>query len=140
MAMTEEVRKCVEILRYCEESGARCGGCPSGETNGIPNCHSQSHIADLIESLSAQLDQVTRERDAAKDINVPTQPKWISVKERLPEPFVSVLVHIPEEEPLPQVHEGYITPDGTWCSVLYVETYERVTHWMHLPEPPEGDE
>lgn len=45
--------------------GARCGGCPSGETNGIPNCHSQSHIADLIESLSAQLDQVTRERDAA---------------------------------------------------------------------------
>ena len=63
--MTEEVRKCVEILRYCEESGARCGGCPSGETNGIPNCHSQSHIADLIESLSAQLDQVTRERDAA---------------------------------------------------------------------------
>lgn len=63
--MTEEVRKCVEILRYCEESGARCGGCPSGETNGIPNCHSQSHIADLIESLSAQLEQVTRERDAA---------------------------------------------------------------------------
>lgn len=71
---------------------------------------------------------------------VDAMPKWISVKERLPEPFVSVLVHIPEEEPLPQVHEGYITPDGTWRSVLYVETYERVTHWMHLPEPPEGDE
>lgn len=63
--MTEEVRKCVEILRYCEESGGCCGGCPSGKTNGIPNCCSQSHIADLIESLSAQLDQVTRERDAA---------------------------------------------------------------------------
>ena len=63
--MTEEVRKCVEILRYCDESGGCCGGCPSGKTNGIPNCYSISHIADLIESLSAQLDQVTRERDAA---------------------------------------------------------------------------
>ena len=64
--MTEEVRKCVEVLRYCEESGACCGGCPSGKNEqGIPNCYSQSHIADLIESLSAQLDQVTRERDAA---------------------------------------------------------------------------
>ena len=68
------------------------------------------------------------------------QPKWISVKERLPEPFVSVLVHIPEEEPLPQVHEGYITPDGTWCSVLYVEAYDRVAHWMPMPEMPEEDE
>ena len=64
--MTEEVRKCVEVLRYCEESGACCGGCPSGKNEqGIPNCYSQSHIADLIESLSAQLEQVTREQDAA---------------------------------------------------------------------------
>ena len=65
--MTEEVRKCVEILRYCDESGGCCGGCPSGKTNGIPNCYSISHIANIIESLSAQLDQVTMERDAAME-------------------------------------------------------------------------
>lgn len=59
--MTEEVRKCVEILRYCDESGGCCGGCPSGKTNGIPNCYSISHIADLIESLSAQLDAAVRD-------------------------------------------------------------------------------
>lgn len=78
--MTEDVKLIVDTLRYCEESGARCGGCPSGhDEKGIPRCHSQSHIADLIESLSAQneellqkiehlkkqFEQVTRERDAA---------------------------------------------------------------------------
>ena len=59
--MTEEAKLIVETLHYCEESGARCGGCPSG----VLRCLSPSKIADLIESLSAQLDQVTRERDAA---------------------------------------------------------------------------
>lgn len=62
--MTEEAKLIVDTLRYCEESGARCGNCPSGhDERGIPNCHSQSVIADLIESLSAQLEQVEKERD-----------------------------------------------------------------------------
>ena len=60
-----DVKLTVDILRYCEESGARCGECPSGvNENGVPNCHSQAHIADLIESLAAELEQVKRERDA----------------------------------------------------------------------------
>lgn len=64
--MTDEAKLTVGVLRYCEESGARCGGCPSGtDENGVPNCHSQAHIADLIESLSAELERVKRERDAA---------------------------------------------------------------------------
>lgn len=64
--MRDEVKLTVDTLRYCEESGARCGECPSGvNENGVPNCHSQAHIADLIESLAAELEQVKRERDAA---------------------------------------------------------------------------
>ena len=50
MAMTEEVRELVELLR--DED----------------NCNVLDYIddaANIIESLSAQLDQVTRERDAA---------------------------------------------------------------------------
>lgn len=62
--MTDEVKLTVDTLRYCEESGARCGECPSGvNENGVPNCHSQACIADLIESLAAELEQVKRERD-----------------------------------------------------------------------------
>ena len=58
MTMTEEAKRTVETLRYCEKSGARCGECPNGfNDKGVPNCHSMNAIADLIESLSAELEQ-----------------------------------------------------------------------------------
>lgn len=45
---------------------------------------------------------------------------WISVNDRMPEPWVSVLVYMPEERPLQVVRE--------------------VTHWMPMPEGPDEDE
>ena len=65
--------------------------------------------------------------------------EWIPVSERLPEPFVSVLVHMPLEEPCPTVREGYITRDGIWHSALYDREPDEVTHWMPLPTPPKGE-
>lgn len=60
--MTDEEKLIVETLRYCEESGARCESCPSGKNReGVPNCHSQSRIADLIERLSDELEQAQQE-------------------------------------------------------------------------------
>lgn len=63
-------------------------------------------------------------------------PKWISVEEKLPQAFYSVLVYIPGEAPLPTVHEGYMTDNGRWISTVYVREFEEVTHWMPLSEPP----
>lgn len=47
-----------------------------------------------------------------------TVQEWISVKDRLPEPFVSVLACIPSESPLPTVHESYIADHGAWVCIL----------------------
>ena len=63
-------------------------------------------------------------------------PEWISVKERLPQEFVSVLVYMPEERPLPTVHEGYVTNQGKWYAHFFEREPFEVTHWMPLPEPP----
>jgi hypothetical protein len=62
--MNEEARKCTEALRYVERTLIRTGWIAEANmAKGV------ARAADLIESLSAQLDQVTRERDAAvKDI------------------------------------------------------------------------
>lgn len=68
------------------------------------------------------------------------QPKWISVEDRLPEPFVSVLVYMPEELPCPPVHEGYRTRDGRWYSAYFIRDLDQVTHWMPLPQPPKEEE
>jgi hypothetical protein len=66
------------------------------------------------------------------------KPAWISVKERLPEPFVSVLVYMPGERPLPTVHEGYFVRDANkWYSHFFDRGLEEVTHWMPMPEAPE---
>ena len=65
--------------------------------------------------------------------------KWISVQERLPEPFVSVLVHMPGEEPCPTVREGFISNDGIWQSAMFRREPGEVTHWKPMPQPPKGE-
>lgn len=69
-----------------------------------------------------------------KDINVPS--KWISVKDRLPKDGECVIVY--------DTREDYI---GMWefsGVAWYNDDYnplsiDEVTHWMPLPEPPEGE-
>ena len=67
-------------------------------------------------------------------------PKWISVKSRLPEPFVSVLVHMPGEEPCPTVREGFISNDGIWQSAMFRREPGEVTHWKPMPLAPEEND
>ena len=61
---------------------------------------------------------------------------WISVEERLPKPYVSVLVYMPEERPLPTVHEGFLAREGVWYANHFDRDPGDVTHWMPMPEPP----
>ena len=86
------------------------------------------------------VDQTEAVADYLLDSDVTVQ-EWISVTERLPEPFVSVLACIPSEEPLPTVHESYIADHGAWVCILTAERYKtgEVTHWMPLPDPPKGE-
>ena len=65
--------------------------------------------------------------------------EWISVKDRLPEPFVSVLVQMPGEEPFPTVREGFISNDGIWQSAMFRREPGEVTHWQPMPQPPKGE-
>ena len=67
-------------------------------------------------------------------------PKWISVNDRLPEPFVSVLVHMPGEEPCPTVREGFISNDGIWQSAMFRREPGEVTHWKPMPLAPEEND
>lgn len=61
--------------------------------------------------------------------------RWIPVTERLPQEFISVLVCIPSEAPLPTVKEAYLA-NGAWATKMAIFFMEEVTHWMPLPKPP----
>ena len=67
-----------------------------------------------------------------------TVQKWIPVSERLPQEFVSVLVFVPSESPLPMVKEAYLA-NGAWATKMAIFFKEEVTHWMPMPEPPKED-
>ena len=73
------------------------------------------------------------------------QPKigggWIRTADELPGMFVSVLMYVPGDNPLPTVHEGYLTGENIWLS-LYREAYtmDEVPFWMPMPEPPKEGE
>lgn len=64
-------------------------------------------------------------------------PKWISVKDRLPNPNTTVLVIWHRAEKEQRIGFGRWQQHGVW----YVsnEGMPKVTHWMQLPEPPEEE-
>lgn len=66
--------------------------------------------------------------------------EWISVKDRLPEKFVSVLGYVPNLKSYQVVHECFLGSHGDWYTPMAYEEKEiMVTHWMPLPEPPEEE-
>lgn len=56
--------------------------------------------------------------------------KWISVKDRLPEPNERVLAYFPAMRD----SEAVIQPSKGWAVNKFV------SHWMPLPEPPKEEE
>ena len=64
---------------------------------------------------------------------------WYNAKKRPPVPFVSVLVRMPGEKPMPTVREGYMAKEGVWVAGGFVREPGEVTHWTDMPEFPGDD-
>lgn len=73
---------------------------------------------------------------AKKRLDDEMKSKWIPVAERLPKPFVPVLVCRKTNEG-PVVEQGSLTVNGWWK--VYGTRTKSVTHWMPLPDPPEKE-
>ena len=89
-----------------------CGKCYAGD------CHI-SEIADHLIS------------------NGVTVQEWISVDERLPENFISVLGYMTDAEEFPPVRECYTVGNAFFFPAL--GDVHPVSHWCEMPEPPKGE-
>lgn len=62
---------------------------------------------------------------------------WIPVSlGLLPEEYVSVLVYIPTEAPLPTVKEAYLA-NNCWSTKSWIYRRSDIAYWMPMPPPPE---
>lgn len=87
-------------------------------------------MAELLEENEALKKQVAELSRFSEDGWIPTS----NVKD-LPKEFVSVLIYIPSESPLPTVKEAYLA-DGVWATKTFIFHRSQVSHWKPMPEPP----
>lgn len=135
----EKINRISEGLRYCAHcasEGAPCENCPIYE-----EC--RSLVAKLALEAIEKLMREREEREDLLDAAFSTivelqaqQPKWIPVTERLPKPFVTVLVTHKQENGTLYKHMAHLNPQGRWAGLSYTG---EVTAWMPLPEPWEGE-
>ena len=66
-----------------------------------------------------------------------TVQEWISVDERLPENFISVLGYMTDAGEFPPVRECYTVGNAFFFPSL--GGVHPVSHWCEMPEPPKGE-
>ena len=66
-----------------------------------------------------------------------TVQEWISVSERLPQNFVSVLGYMADAGEFPPVRECYTVGNAFFFPAL--GDVHPVSHWCDLPQPPKGE-
>lgn len=125
--MTESTKKIIAGMRFCKENFSskrddyrcKCYSCPLYLSCVYPSVSGHAFLSlEAIDELLAHL------------------PKWIPVTERLPKPFVTVLVTHKQENGTLYKHMAHLNPQGRWAGLSYTG---EVTAWMPLPEPWEGE-
>ena len=66
-----------------------------------------------------------------------TVREWISVDERLPENFISVLGYMTDAGEFPPVRECYTVGNAFFFPAL--GDVHPVSHWCEIPQPPKGE-
>ena len=105
------MKELIELLRYTELNGDRDP--QNYVTNMCGSCYLCEQAADALEELEKQV------------------PKWIPVTERLPEYGQRVIAH----------SGGVVAHTVHFCYFWNkdYDSWQRVTHWMPLPEPPKEE-
>ena len=115
----------IKALECCSADTSDCHNCPYSEFQE-ENCfdNAKKDALSLINSQEQMIKELTEENERLR-----AEGEWISVADRLPEPYTTVLVY-----GMGSIASDYLTSRGVWYN------HEIITHWKLLPEPPKESE
>lgn len=93
--------------------------------------------ADIEDETSENTTQHREYTAALMIANGVTVQEWISVDERLPENFISVLGYMTDAGEFPSVRECYTVGNAFFFPAL--GDVHPVSHWCEMPKPPKGE-
>ena len=94
----------------------------------------------LVELIAETIELYPSEREELADgliANGVTVQEWISVDEKLPQNFISVLGYMTDAGEFPPVRECYTVGNAFFFPAL--GDIHPVSHWCELPQPPKGE-
>ena len=94
-------------------------------------------LVELIESARYWGSNTSEEIAENLISNGVTVQEWISVNDRLPQNFVSVLGYMTDAGEFPQVRECYTVGNAFFFPAL--GDVHPVSHWREMPKPPKGE-
>ena len=99
------------------------------------NCHGYSGSKKAIyrEAILA----VKSILHSAKSIDGVTVQEWISINERLPEEYISVLGYMTDAGKFPPVRECYRVGNAFFFPAL--KENNPISYWCEIPQPPKGE-
>lgn len=95
-------------------------------SDGFDNEAQALEFAEEVEQIAEWLTELQERREA---------DRWISVKERMPEPRVAVMVYCPQYK-----NQYCAFYDGTHWRVFGTRNTDEVTYWKPLSQVPEESE
>ena len=93
-------------------------------------------LMELLSPTSLNFEQATHLADYLVKNGVTVQ-EWVSVDDRLPQNFVSVLGYMTDAGEFPQVRECYTVGNAFFFPAL--GDVHPVSHWCEMPQPPKGE-
>ena len=117
--------KYIDVENFCK-TVCNCNG-EACDKNKCPIWNATT--ADLLEAGAKRIAELEAQ-----------VPRWISVKDRLPEPGITKLIVTVQHEHGNTVDMArYLGPQEGWDLVSWKLWDKNVTHWMPLPEPPKDE-
>lgn len=127
MKTPDEIKKGLECCAY-----GTCSDCPYVH-DGCTYEMEKIDALEYIQQLERRIGELTEKVERLEE----TQPKWNSVKEKLPENDDNYLVFTSDRN-WEEIATYY--GDGEWLTLDLTNLTPLVTHWMPLPSMPEPPE